>query len=101
MSENKSTSAKIDRLDPSTVKVGWEGTLTIYGSNFGEAKGFVLIEAREPKTSSWSTSKIAVDITKDITETAGKKRLVVHGNNGEFDETQWSVEEQPAQSYKE
>lgn len=52
MSEKESVSAKIDSLDPSTAKVGWEGALTIYGSNFGEPKGFVRIGGKEPNVNS-------------------------------------------------
>jgi hypothetical protein len=84
-------SLKIESLDPLYVKVGWEGTLNIYGRDLGEA-GFVAIDGNSPKIESWTTSQIRVRVTKSVTGTAGKKRVVVHDRDGNFDETQWSVE---------
>jgi hypothetical protein len=71
--------------------VKWEGTLTISGRNLGEA-GFVNIDGKEPKVKSWTPTEIKVEVTKDITDSAGSKRLFVHGEDGNFDETQWTVE---------
>jgi hypothetical protein len=81
----------IDSLSPSPVKVGWEGDLTIYGRDLGEA-GFVSIDGKDPKVESWTATRIVVKVTKDMTASPGKKRLVVHDKNGDFGETQWEVE---------
>jgi hypothetical protein len=81
----------IDSLSPSPVKVGWEGVLTIYGRELGEA-GFVAIDGNHPKVDSWTTSRIEIKVTKDMTASAGDKRLVVHDKNGGFGETEWVVE---------
>ncbi|MCI0683810.1 MAG: hypothetical protein L0Y71_17025 [Gemmataceae bacterium] len=88
---------KIERLDPSSVKVGWEGKLTIHGKNFGEA-GYVSIESIPPKNDvvfpkieSWTADKIIVYVTKAVTDKAGIKRLVVHNKAGDFAKTFWSV----------
>jgi hypothetical protein len=81
----------IDSLSPSPAKVAWEGSLNIYGRDLGEA-GFVSIEGKDPKVESWTATRIVVKVTKDMTSTPGKKRLVVHDKDGGFGETQWEVE---------
>jgi len=86
-----SGSLKIESLDPSTAKVGWEGALTINGSNLG-SPGFVGIEGKDPKIKSWTAREIIVEVTKSITDSAGSKRLFVHDADGNFDETRWNVE---------
>jgi hypothetical protein len=81
----------IESLNPSPVKVGWEGSREISGTDLGEA-GFVTIAGNDPRVESWTATRIVVRVTKDITATAGKKRLVVHDNNGGFGETEWPVD---------
>ena len=84
-------SLKIRELNPSSVKVGWVGSLTIYGADLGKP-GFVSIEGGDPPIESWSATQIVVNVSKSTTESQGKKRLVVHDEGGNFDETQWTVE---------
>lgn len=80
----------ITRLTPLEVKVGWEGRLAIAGSEFGKP-GFVSIDGVELKVESWSATQIIIGVTSTVTGRAGTKRLVVHDQDGSFDETTWSV----------
>jgi hypothetical protein len=81
---------KIDSLNPSSIKVGWEGSLEIIGRDLGKA-GFASIDGHEPKVESWSSTRITVKVTKDITKAAGEKRLVVHDKDGNVDNATWTV----------
>jgi hypothetical protein len=83
-------SLKIDSLDPASVPVGWEGALTIHGSEF-DSTGIVTIDGDDAKIKSWKPQEIQVSVTKSMTSSAGQKRLVVHSAEGGFDETQWTV----------
>lgn len=91
--ENNSLSINnlsINSLYPESAPVGWQGSLTIHGSNLGEA-GFVSIDGHSPQIIRWTAINIQVQVTSLMTATAGSKRLVVHDRNGNLDETQWPV----------
>ncbi|MCI0683813.1 MAG: hypothetical protein L0Y71_17040 [Gemmataceae bacterium] len=83
---------EIKRLDPSSVKVNWEGTLTIHGMDFGE-RGFVTIDGTYAKIESWTAALIKVEIKKELTATAGKKKLLVSDKDCNQDKTEWRVED--------
>ena len=84
-------SLSISSLFPPSVKVNWEGRLTIYGRELGKP-GFVEIDGIEQAVVSWSANAIVVTVTKATTANAGDKRLVVHDDDGGFAETRWLVE---------
>lgn len=81
----------IINLTPSTVRVGWEGPLTISGQELGKP-GFVEIDGDEQKIVSWSVQRIVTTVTRTTTANAGKKRLIVHDEDGGFGEIEWQVE---------
>ena len=73
----------ISFLDPSTVRRDWEGTVNIHGSNFDNGS-FAFFDAKNPKTTFKSTSLLEVEVKRDITGTAGTKKVKVHTGAGDL-----------------
>jgi len=74
-------SPQISSIDPGEVQIGWEGTVKIFGSGF-DNDSFALFNGLVPKTSYSSDTLLKVDVTKEITGTAGAKVVKVHTGGG-------------------
>lgn len=71
----------ISFLEPNTVKRDWEGTVEIHGSNFDRGS-FALFDGVVPKTIYKSDSLLEAEVKKNITGSAGTKKVKVHTGAG-------------------
>jgi hypothetical protein len=72
---------EISSLDPKEVRVDWEGTVKIVGSNFDKGS-FALFSGAAPKTVFISEVVLEAAVTKEITHQAGTKNVLVHLSTG-------------------
>jgi hypothetical protein len=71
----------ISFLNPATVDRDWEGTVEIHGSNFDRGS-FAFFDGVILKTTYKSDSLLEVEVKKNITGTAGTKKVKVHTGSG-------------------
>jgi len=72
---------EISFLDPKEVRVNWEGTVKIVGSNFDNGS-FALFSGAVPKTVFISEGVLEAAVTKEITNQAGTRDVLVHTSAG-------------------
>ena len=73
----------ISFLNPKTVARDWEGTVEIHGSNFDNGS-VVFFGGKTLLATFKSASLLEVEVKKDITGTAGTKKVKVHTAAGDL-----------------